>query len=40
VQAAKLITKVDPVYPPNAEAAGVEGTVTMRAVISNTANLL
>jgi TonB family protein len=40
VQAAKLVSKVEPVYPPGAEAAGVEGSVTMRAVISTDGNLL
>ena len=40
VQAAKLISKVDPVYPPDAEAAGVEGNVTIRAVISTDGNVL
>jgi TonB family protein len=40
VQVAKLISKVDPIYPPDAEADGVEGNVTMRAVISKTGNLL
>jgi protein TonB len=34
VQATKLISSVQPVYPPGAEAAGIEGTVLMRAVIS------
>jgi TonB family protein len=40
VHVAKLISKVNPVYPPDAEAEGVEGSVTMRAVISKTGNLL
>lgn len=40
VQAAKLVSKVEPVYPPGAKAAGVEGSVTMRAVISTDGNLL
>jgi TonB family protein len=40
VQFAKVISKLDPVYPPDAEAEGVEGNVTMRAVISKTGNLL
>lgn len=40
VEAAKLISKVDPVYPPDAETAGVEGNVTIRAVISIDGNVL
>jgi len=40
VQAARLISKVDPVYPPDAAAEGVEGSVTLRAVISTTGGLL
>jgi TonB family protein len=40
VQAAKLVSKVAPVYPPGAEAAGVEGSVTMRPVISTDGTLL
>jgi TonB family protein len=40
VQPAKLVSKVDPVYPPDAEAAGVEGNVTIRAVISTDGNVL
>jgi TonB family protein len=33
VQAAKLITKVQPVYPESAKSAGAEGTVVLGAVI-------
>jgi TonB family protein len=40
VQATKLLTSVNPVYPPGAEAAGIEGTVLLRAVISIDGNLL
>jgi TonB family protein len=40
VQATRLISKVQPVYPPDAEAEGVEGAVLLRAVISNEGNLL
>jgi len=40
VQATKLVSMVKPVYPPNAEAAGIEGTVLLRAVISTGGDLL
>jgi TonB family protein len=40
VQATKLIKMVKPVYPPGAEAAGIEGTVLLRAVISTGGDLL
>ncbi len=40
VQATKLLTSVKPVYPPGAEAAGIEGTVLLRAVISMQGDLL
>jgi len=40
VQATKLLASINPVYPPGAEAAGVEGTVLLRAVISTEGNLL
>lgn len=33
VQKAKLVRKVEPVYPPEAKAAHVEGTVTFAAII-------
>jgi TonB family protein len=35
VQAAKLVQRVEPVYPEEARAAGVEGTVTLQIVIGN-----
>jgi TonB family protein len=35
VQAARLVQHVDPVYPEEARAAGVEGTVTLQIVIGN-----
>jgi TonB family protein len=34
VQAAKLINHVDPVYPPAARAAGIEGTVTLQVTLT------
>jgi protein TonB len=34
VQAAKLINHIDPVYPPAARAAGIEGTVTVRVTLT------
>lgn len=34
VQAAKLMSQVPPVYPPAAQSAGIEGTVVLRAIIS------
>jgi TonB family protein len=40
VQATKLLHKVNPAYPPDAQAAGAEGTVLLRAVISTQGNLL
>jgi TonB family protein len=40
VQATRLLTSVKPVYPPGAEAAGIEGTVLLRAVISTQGDLL
>jgi TonB family protein len=40
VQATKLVTSVNPLYPPGAEAAGIEGTVLLRAVISVKGDLL
>jgi TonB family protein len=40
VQATRLVSKVQPVYPSDAEAEGVEGTVLLRAIISNEGNLL
>lgn len=33
IQAAKIITKVQPIYPPAAKSAGVQGTVVLHAVI-------
>jgi TonB family protein len=40
VQATKLVTMTKPGYPPGAEAAGIEGTVLLRAVISIKGDLL
>jgi TonB family protein len=40
VQATKLLTQAKPVYPPGAEAAGIEGTVLLHAVISMQGDLL
>jgi TonB family protein len=40
VQATKLLSKVRPVYPPDAEAEGVEGTVLLKAVISKQGDLM
>lgn len=40
VQATKLLFMVKPAYPPDAEAAGIEGTVMLRAVISVGGDLL
>ncbi len=40
VQATKLISMVKPAYPPGAEAAGIEGTVMLKAVISTGGDLL
>jgi TonB family protein len=40
VQAAKLVSMTKPVYPADAEAAGIEGTVMLQAVISAEGNLL
>ncbi|HTQ57655.1 MAG TPA: M56 family metallopeptidase [Bryobacteraceae bacterium] len=40
VQATKLISMAKPVYPPGAAAAGIEGTVLLRAVISTSGDLL
>jgi len=40
VQAARLVSMVKPVYPPAAQAAGIEGTVLLRAVISTSGDLL
>ena len=40
IQATKLVSMTKPVYPPGAEAAGVEGTVMLRAVISTAGDLL
>ena len=34
VQAAKIITKVQPIYPESAKAAGAQGTVLLHAVVS------
>jgi TonB family protein len=40
VQATKLLNMTKPVYPPGAEAAGIEGTVMLHAVISTGGDLL
>jgi TonB family protein len=40
VQAANLISKVNPAYPADAQAEGVEGTVLLRAVVSKDGSLL
>ncbi len=40
VQAANLISKVNPAYPADARAEGIEGTVLLRAVISKDGSLL
>ncbi len=40
VQATKLVSMTKPLYPPAAEAAGIEGTVMLQAVISTEGNLL
>jgi TonB family protein len=40
VQATKLVSMIKPAYPPGAEAAGIEGTVLLRAVISTAGDLL
>ena len=40
VQAARLISKVAPVYPENARLQGIEGTVVLRAVISKEGNVM
>lgn len=40
MQAVKLISKVNPDYPTDAQAAGIEGTVLLRAIISKDGSLL
>jgi TonB family protein len=40
VQPVKLISKVEPVYPADAQAEGIEGTVLLRAVVSKNGGLL
>ncbi len=40
VQATKLLSKIRPVYPPDAEAEGVQGTVLLKAVISKQGDLM
>jgi TonB family protein len=40
VQATKLLSMIKPEYPAGAEAAGIEGTVLLRAVISTGGDLL
>jgi TonB family protein len=39
VQAAKLLHRVDPAYPPEARAAGVEGSVTLKVLIDENGNI-
>jgi len=40
VMPAKLISRMDPVYPPDAQQEGVEGTVRIRAVVSKSGDIL
>ena len=40
VQAAKLLTKVDPAYPADLKQQGIAGTVLVRAVVSTTGDTL
>jgi protein TonB len=40
VQHIKLISKVDPVYPADAQAEGVEGTVVLKGIVSKDGRLL
>jgi TonB family protein len=40
VQQLRLIKKVNPVYPPDARAEGVEGTILLRAIVSKSGSLL
>jgi TonB family protein len=40
VVAAKLVAKVDPIYPEYTEAQGIQGTVLLRAIISKEGNVL
>jgi TonB family protein len=40
VQPVKLISKVEPLYPADAQAEGIEGTVLLRAVVSKNGSLL
>lgn len=40
VQATKIVNMVRPVYPPECKAAGIEGTVLLRAVISKEGDVL
>lgn len=40
VQATKLIQRTRPIYPPECKAAGVQGTVLLRAVISREGNII
>lgn len=39
VQATKLVRQVSPVYPPSAQAAGIEGTVLLQAIVSKQGTL-
>jgi len=40
IQAAKLISKTDPVYPDSARQQGLEGTVLIQAIIGKTGNIM
>jgi protein TonB len=40
VQASKLVNHVDPVYPFDARAAGIQGTVTIKVTIDENGNVV
>jgi protein TonB len=40
VQAARLLQQVKPIYPASAEAAGISGTVLLRAIIGNDGTIM
>jgi TonB family protein len=40
VQAAKLVNHIDPVYPPEARAAGIQGTVTLKVIIDENGTIV